>query len=312
MPSIKKRRYNKLMVKKFKYKDVVWIDLESPTPEELAVIGDEYKLHPVATAELENPNNRSKVDVYSDMIYLGLHFPRGLLGRGASDNKRQSLEIDFVVAKNVIITNHYEMINVLNDFGKIFETDFVLKKNSDKLHAGYLFFYILREIYYSMEIGLSSLNGKLRGAGEQIFTGHEREMVMTLANLNYEIMDAHWFLGPHREILLSLELAGHDFFGVKFDYYLESIRSEYEKIWATVESNHNAFLDLRETNDSLLAIKNNDIMRVLMVVAFIVLPLSIISQSAAVHGSAAFWPAIGLMVTSLAITYFIAKHKKWL
>src|SRR3989344_5696286 len=127
------------MVKKFKYKDVIWIDLESPTLEELAAIGKEYELHSVVMHELEIPNNRSKVDLYSDMIYLGLHFPRGLLGRGASDDKRQSLEIDFVVGKNVIITNHYELINVLNDFGKIFETDFILKKNHDRIHAGFIF-----------------------------------------------------------------------------------------------------------------------------------------------------------------------------
>src|SRR3989344_6022899 len=283
------------MIKKFKYKDVTWIDLESPTLEEIRGVATEYRLHPVSVSELENPNSRAKIDVFAEHIYLGLHFPRGLLGRGTTDNKYDSLEIDFIIGKNVIITNHYELVNVLNDFGKIFETDFILKKNHDRIHAGFIFYYIMREIYHALEAGLSGLNNRLRLAGGDIFAGHEREMVKTLANLNYELMDSRWSLRSHREVLLSLESAGEEFFGAKFKYYLQSIKGDHEKIWKTIESNHATFLDLRQTNDSLLSIKTNDITKSLTVIAFIFFPLTIISQTAALAYGLAFWPAIGVM-----------------
>ena len=114
------------MLKKFRYKDITWIDLESPTEAEIAELGATYEIHPVVLTELDRPSARAKVDVYSDFIYLILHFPTP----AGTDQ-----EIDFIVGKNFIITTHYELVDSLNDFAKIFETDFVLKKNHDKIHG---------------------------------------------------------------------------------------------------------------------------------------------------------------------------------
>ncbi|MEA1929425.1 MAG: CorA family divalent cation transporter [Patescibacteria group bacterium] len=299
------------MLKKFKYKEVTWIDLESPTLDELDRLDQTYKLHPVALEELRDPSSRSKIDVYKDFLYLVLRLPRGLMGRATSE-RRDAIEIDLIVGKDFVLTAHYETLNALNDFAKIFETDFLLKKSHDKMHGGLLFFYIMREIYHSMGDGLDGLNEKLKNVGDQVFSGHERQVVKALADINYELTDSRWALKDHRSVLSSLELAGEDFFGAKFKYYLRALRSEHERILHTVKSNHATFLDLRETNDSLLSIKTNNVMRTLTVVAFILLPLDVILQLASIYAFPVFWPTIGLLLISVIITYTVARSKKWI
>lgn len=285
------------MLKQFKYKNVTWLDLESPTESEIQKIGEEHKIHPVVLHELAGESERSKVDVYNDFIYLVLHFP--------SPHGRQ--EIDFVVGENFIITTHYELVNSLNDFAKIFETDFSLKRSHDKIHAGYIFYYIVKEIYANLETGLGLINKRLRDAEEKVFSGHEREMVETLASLNHELLDYQWTMKSHREILASLQTAGEEFFGAKFRYYLQAMSGEDRKIWKMIESNREAFNDLRSTNESLLSIKTNETMKVLTVVAFIFLPLNLVAQ---IFGDSRL--SFALMIILLIATISIAKSKKWL
>lgn len=285
------------MLKQFKYKDVTWIDLESPTPDELAKIGKTYKIHPLVLNELGAESEHSKLDVYNDFIYLLLHFP--------GSKARQ--EIDFIIGQNFIITTHYELINPLNDFARIFETDFSLKRSHDKIHAGYIFYYIVKEVYANLETGLSSINKRLRLAEEQVFSGHEREMVETLSSLNRELLDYQWTMKSHHEILASLETAGEEFFGAKFRYYLQAISGEDRRIWKVIESNRAAFNDLRNTNESLLSIKTNETMKVLTVVAFIFLPLNLVAQ---IFGDQKI--SFVLMAILLIAGIWLVKTKKWL
>jgi magnesium transporter len=297
------------MLKKFNYKDILWIDLESPTETELNELGATYNLHPVVLAELNAPSARSKVDLYNDFIYLIFHFP----------DETKTQEVDFVIGKDFIITTHYEMINPLNDFAKIFETDFVLKKSQEKLHAGFIFFYIIRELYNSLENDLHLINDKLKKVESGVFSGKEREVVKQLTEINRELLDCQWTLRPHEEILASLQIAGEEMFGKKFSYYLRAISGEYERIWSLVENNKATFLALRETNDSLLSIKANEIMRLLTVAAFVFLPMTVIPQVFGMNiqimpfltHPSGFWIVLILMAAASFLLYLIARLKKW-
>ncbi len=309
------------MLKQFKYKDITWLDLESPTEEELTQIGTEYKIHPLVINELQQPSLRTKVDLYNDYLYLILHFPvtQSQGNDKTTANQRDQQEVDFVISKDFIITAHYEPLNILYDFAKIFEVDFDWKKGADKIHAGFIFFYILREFYSSLENGLHLINDQLKRVEKQVFSGREREVVEALAEINHELLDYRWSLKSHREVLTSLEIAGVEIFGQKFSYYLKALTGEQEKLQNILNNLRETFTDLSDTNDSLLTIKTNNIMRALTVAAFVFLPLSIIPQIFGI--SSDFIPFQGnpynfyiisaLMIIGSSFLYLLARNKKW-
>ncbi len=300
------------MLKQFKYKDIVWLDLESPAESEVAKIGKEHKIHQLVLGELEQPSERSKVDVYDNLIYLVLHFP--------CIDCEQSQEIDFVIGKNFIVTAHYQPIGSLENFAKIFETDFLSKNSQEKIHAGFILFYMLKEVYRDTERSLDILNQRLKEVEAQVFSGREREVVATLASINHELLGCQWTLKAHREILGSLASAGEELFGNKFRYYLQAICGEERRVWKMVESSRQTFNDLRNTNASLLSIKTNEIMKLLMVLAFIFLPLNLVAQ---IFGTSTrlptfiapeydFYFSLVIMLLLLAGMFWLAKKKKWL
>lgn len=309
------------MIKQLKYKNITWIDLESPTKEDIATIAEQHNIHSLVANELSGPSARSRVDSYEDYIYLILHFPPCAVCYGPNEHANLDIdEIDFVIGKDFIITTHYKPVPQLEELSKILEAYFGPEKGKKEAHAGYLFFYIMRTMYQHLDEGLEYINRQLLDIERRVFAGEERAMVSQLSEINRSLIDFRWALKSHKEILASLELVAREFFGPSFNFQLRAIAGEYERIWNMLESNRETFSDIRQTNESLLSIKTNETMRVLTATAFIFFPLTLISG---VFGmSTQFVPLmdrpIGFFVVLVFMAvivlgmYALARRNQWL
>ena len=304
------------MISRYKYRDLTWIDLESPTKEEVREIMEEHNVHPLVADELLSPTLRPKVDLYDNLIYLIMHFPVVYSMHGRSGGQ----EIDFIIGKNFLITTHYELVDPLHEFSKVFEVNSILGKSDMSTHAGYLFFYIIKELYRGLTIELDHIAEELENIEEKIFKGEEVKMVESISRVNRDLLNVKQAIRPHKETLDSFEVAGKQFFGKEFAYHLQTISGEYYKVFNILEGQKETLLDLRITNDSLLTTKTNEIMKILTIVAFITFPLTLI---AGIFGMNAeympfvgqdqdFFIILGLMVVTVFIMFTYFKFKKWM
>ena len=97
------------MIHSLKSKEVRWLHALRPTPEELMTLNDIITLPSLLIEELTIPSHRPKVTAYDHSLYLVLHFP-------VYDKKEQivvSRELDFVIAKDAVLTVHYDTIEPL-------------------------------------------------------------------------------------------------------------------------------------------------------------------------------------------------------
>src|SRR5680860_343072 len=265
------------MIKQFKYKNVTWVDLTSPTQEEVENISKEFKIHPVAAGELRDISQRSKIDIYDDFIYLILYLPNHTNNTKIENtNDHNDVEIDFIIGKDFLVTTTYKEIDSMQEFGKILETNNLLEKDKKKTQAGYLFYYIIKHLYQSLERNLQLINHNLKKAENQIFTGQEKEMVVVLSSINKKLLDFRGTLKSHQGVLATLEASGQDFFGDKFNSYILSIKNEFNKVWYALENSREYFNELRQTNESLLQIKTNEATKTFTMLAFITFPLSLL------------------------------------
>ena len=103
-------------------------------------------------------------------------------------------------------------------------------------------------------------------------------MVVELSHTGRTIHDFREALAPHREMLNSLEPVGSRLFGQDFSYYIRDLKGVEERVERTIDNLYSSLVELRETNNSLLTTKQNEIMKTLTVMAFIVLPLGLIAD----------------------------------
>ena len=262
--------YTYLMITKHASNGLLWIDLESPSQEEIHSVSKDYNLNPLVTHELSAPSVRSQVDLYQNFIYLILHFPR--LKRGSGKKEEREQEIDFVIGKRFLITVRYGGSEVIHYVSKLFDTKATLGEGDFGSHAGFIFSFLIEKLYESLLHELNAAGESLCTIEERIYGGQERNMVIALANVSRELLFVKRSLAMHREVLESFEVAGKKLFGEKFAFHLRALIGGYYRVAHAVDGNTVFLLELRETNNALLSTKQNEIMKTIAVLAFIALP----------------------------------------
>jgi len=306
------------MIREYKHKNVTWIDLENPTQEEVRNLSNKYEVDHLTANELLTPTLRPRVDYHSNYIYLILHFPNGHNDDNGFNKKIE--EVDFIIGQDFIITTRYTTIDAILEFSKVFEVESILDKSSMTKHAGYIFYYMIQNLYKNLNNRLDHVRDVLADVENKIFHGEERQMVQELSMLNRLLLNYRESTNLHQEILESFEVAGKKFFGADFEYHLRSVTGEYYKVRSSMDSAKEYLNELRDTNDSLLSTKQNEVMKILTITTFIFLPLSLL---AGVFGmNAKFMPVVGqtndfwIIVLSMAIIatflFLFFKIKKWL
>ena len=161
---------------------------------------------------------------------------------------------------------------------------------------------------------------RLKEIEGRVFNGDERKMVVELSHAGRTIHDFRQALAPHQEMLSSLEPVATRMFGTEFSYHVRTVFGAWERVEHTLARLRDSLKELRETNNSLLSTKQNEIMKTLTIMAFVTFPLTLISSVFGMNtrylpivGSTGdFWIILSLMLT-LAIFFFLFfKHKKWL
>src|SRR3989338_1877475 len=299
----------------YEHNGVLWIDLESPTQDEVKVVVEQFGIVPMVAEELLIPSIKPRAEFYDAYMYVVLHFPT--LRRS---HKSIEQEVDFIVGRNFIITTHYDVIDPLHKFSKVFEVNSILDKSNMGNHAGFFFFYMLKRMYKGVEYEVERVRHHLSTIEGDIFSGHEVGMVEAISNTSRDLLNLRQTIEPHREVLHTVESEGAKLFGDNFAPYLRALSNEYYRVHNHVMRNTESLHELRETNNSLLSTKENETMRMLTIMALFTFPLALI---AAVLGMSAkanpiigqpydFWIIVGTIFLSAVLMYLFFKHKKWL
>ncbi len=304
----------------YKHKNITWVDLENPTQEEALQIVKRFEIDPLIANELILPTLRPRVEYYKDYIYLILNFPTTHQNGQEKIASDKIQEIDFIIGKKFIITTRYNTVDALLEFAKAFEVKSILDKGNGAEHAGHIFFHMTQYLYKSMMHRLAHIRDLLHDIENKIFSGHEKTMVVEISKLNRRILNYKESISLHQEILESFEVACKKFFGSDFDYYSHATLGEYHKVKTELTSTKEYLEELRETNDSLLSTKQNEIMKILTVTNFIFLPLALIAgifnmntKYMPIVGSRFdFYIIICLMLLLSIGMYIYFKRKKWL
>lgn len=304
------------MLTTHKYKSLAWVDAESPNNKEVKKIMQEYGIHPIVGEELLSPTLKPRLDVYDNYIYLILHFPA--IRHTHSNEKNQ--EIDFIISKNFLITTRYDTVDALHKFSSEFETSSIIDKSTVTKHAGFIFYFMIKKLYKSIGHELEYIESSLKKIEEKVFKGKERQMVKALSDVNRNLIDMKQTIQHHGEILRELQEVGKKYFSAGFVGRLREIYDDYRRVMHTIEDHQEFLHELRETNDSLLSTKQNEVMKVLTIMAFITFPLSLVASIFGMNTTylpivglkGDFWMVVGIMIVLMFVMFIFFKHKKWL
>jgi magnesium transporter len=303
------------MLSRHEHNGLIWVDLESPNPEEIRAVMAEFHIETLTGEELLLPSSKPRAEFHEHYAYLVLHFPAL-----RHTHKHREQEVDFVIGRDFIVTTHYEVIDPLHKFSKVFEVNSVLETSNIGSHAGFIFFAMLKRMYKAIEHELEFVRRDLAMIEEHVFAGDEVSMVAAISRAARDLLSLRQTIEPHREALHTLESEGVVFFGANFTSYLRALTNEYYKVHNHIMRLTDTLHELRETNNSLLSTKQNETMKVFTIMAFVTFPLMLVAAlfsmdtkyTPIVGAPNDFWIIVGVMAVSGTAMFMFFKRKKWL
>ena len=304
------------MITTHKYKILTWVDLESPVVEDIKILMQQYNIPPIVADELLKPTIRPKADIYGNIVYLILHFPIYDISRKVSE----PCEVDFILGKNFIITAHYKSIIPLHELVKIFEVGILLKENHFAKSVGRLTFLITKKLYDYALRQLEHIHNKISEIEERIFTGQEKEMVKEISYVQRDVLEFQRAIHAHGSVLKSLYETDPKITGKDFTHYLNGMLAELARVENLLDSSKETIELLRDTNDSLLSSKTNEVMKTLTVMAFVTFPAMFLATLFSMNTTwlpivgvpGDFWIVLILMLAGAFTAFTFFKRKKWI
>lgn len=316
---LNKMFYNDFMITKHKYLGETWIDVDHGTTEEIHELMNTYNIHPFVAKELASVTPKPRIEFHDKYIYCIMHFPAWKHTHAEGDKNQ---EIDFIIGKDVLITARYDTIDTIHKFAKDIEVDEILDKSGDHIHkhSHHILMNMLRGLYNGLFEELEYIADMTENITGKIFKGKEKEMVVQLSNVTRTLLNFKRVTDLHHEILEALKHRGQETFGDGFSNEMEAIILDYLKINTTIKSNLDILHELRDTNNSLLTSKQNEVVKQLTVLGFVILPLNLIAWIFAMrvdglpflNNPNGFYIVLTVMLTSASLALVYAKHKKWL
>jgi len=300
-----------------KYKNLTWIDVEKPTPQDILYFKENFNLHPLVLEEFTSPSQRPRAEEFENCLYIVLHIP--LFDR--QKRVTSSGEMDIVITKDHLITVHQTENIPLKAIIKEFQSNEVLRQQAMSRSIGYLFYVMLEKLLSSCFPKIDHINERIDKIEEGIFSGKEKEMVQELSIVKRDVLSFRRILKPQRSILESLVQKKYALLEKELDQYFQDLIGTNIRVWNALENTKEVVESLEDTNNSLLSYKINEAMRFLAAISLVTFTLSVtvgifsmkpFENFRAAHEQVTFWLVLAFMglISSSLLLFF--RKKKWL
>jgi len=299
------------MIQTFRSKNLVWYDVTRPTQEDIETLKKDVKLHPLVIDEMRPRLHRSKLDLYAQYLFLVLHIP--FLKK--RNEGVEVVELDCVIGKEMLISNHYRDIPVITRLQEQFRDQSASSEFLEQPVAN-LLYHILSTVLQESLAALDTVEERIGHIEKTMFTGKEREMVREISQLRRDVIDFRRATSPARPVFRALDDAGPALLGAETLHYFRNLTGRSEQIATLLKAQKETIEALEETNQALLTTATNDIFRILTVFASIALPLTLIASIFGMNvdfpAFVNIWTVLGaITVTAISMIFFFLK-KKWL
>ena len=255
-------------------KNLRWIDVIGPEEEDLNYLKENFKFHPLDFDDVITPSVRTKIDEYDNYLFIVLLFPY----YAAETNEIKSVEVDFFVGPDYIITVHAGKMKTLNNLVHNTHQYDDVRASSMSAGSGFLLFTILTVLFKRSSPLLDKINRQMMESERHVFQ-LDIKTLEKLAEVKKNIIIYRRVVKMHRYILTKLVHSNKEYLKFKDSRtYFQDLIEYGENIWNVLSSDKESVESFEETNQSLGTHRINDILQVLTVLSIIIAVLVLITD----------------------------------
>jgi magnesium transporter len=236
---------------------LLWLDLQSPSEQELVKLGQEFALHPLAIEDATREHQRPKVEEY-EHFYFVVFYSVSLDANAAG---LDICELDMFLGKNYLITVHNGHIHELDEV----EQRWTRNVNQLEWGVGVLLYTLLDTIvdrYFPVVDETVNQAEELEG---QLFTGAVRQATFTqeLLELRKRFLAFRRIATPERDVLNTLTNRDNPIFDEHAQVYFRDIYDHITRLADTIDLYRDQLSTIMDANLSIVSNDLNKVMRTL-------------------------------------------------
>ncbi|MBN9391242.1 MAG: magnesium/cobalt transporter CorA [Chloroflexi bacterium] len=294
--------------------NLIWIDMNKPTPDELNKIGEEFGFHPLALEDASGQHQRPKVDVYENfyfVVFYSISYER-------EGNHFQATEIDMFMGENFLVTVHYSDVPALKEAKKRWQSN-ATEINRD---IGVLLYSLLDTLVDECFPVLDTIIDEVEELEELIFEdGRSRRQNYTqnILTVKRNLINLRRVVAPERDLLNVITRHDSPIFSEKTNIYFQDVYDHLVRVTDTVDSYRDLLSGALDANLAVISNDLNLVMRTLTAFSIILMTDALIAGIYGMNFSTMpelTWQygypyCIILMAVVSGLIWFYFKRKKW-
>ena len=294
---------------------LTWVHVNAPDQEVATELAERFGWHPLDVEDILSKRQRPKVDDYPEYLFAVLHFP----WYDSSVQRLNAAELDIVLGPDYLVT----MPNV-----PLLPVDRLFNRCAEDEE--------FRERALREGLGPAAVRGARRPlrlllpdprqdrAQARQDRGRHPRGALRGARARHLERQAGDHLLPQDHQAAAPDAAraraqGRALPPEELELYFDDIVDASERIWDVLDNYKEVVEALEDTNESVIAHRHNDVLRVLTVFSVILLPLTLIASVFGMNvvypgegTHAAFWVIIAIMVLTIFAMLGFFRWKRWL
>ena len=248
----------------------IWIDLASPSADEVRIVADALGLHPLIAEDISERNQRSKIETYDDDVVHIVLFELTYQGEATAS------EIDFVLGSRYLLTVHDGALGADANAPLRFGADHALRKGPD-----YLLYALTDAIVDGYFPVLDRLGDDIDEVQDRVMETASDWTLQRLFGLKRELAGLRRATSPAREVFAQLTNREIPTIDPRHVVYFRDV---YDHLIRVTDELDNYRELVAGTLDIYVSIVNNDLSRIMKRLTGVTVILAGIGAVAGIFG----------------------------
>ncbi|MEW9053931.1 MAG: magnesium/cobalt transporter CorA [Neobacillus sp.] len=242
-----------------------WIDFHQPTDDEIELLRNPLRFHPLAVEDCIYTLQRPKLDYYEECTFF--------VTQALNKETITKEEVDIFLADTFIVTFHHNPSNEIDEVWK----RFYLTKNIEQWSPSLVFYHVVDKmvdnyfpLVYRIEDTLNELDENSKGRTMEI-------LLDELFDTRHDLLSLRHTITPMRDLIYRIINSQRLTLTKDRVEYFSDIHDHLLKLTEMVEANRELTTDIRDSYISINSHQTNHVMKVLTVITTIFMPLTFIA-----------------------------------
>ena len=298
----------------------LWVDLESPTPEEAKmVLEDIFHFHPLSIEDCVMVSPSPKVEEYEpkdeDKFVPYLFMVIHAVDYNRKDGVFGTKELNFFLGKNILVTYHdVPMRSVAEVEERSQKGTIHIARAPDRVAHN-----ILDTLVENYKPALEELSVEIAELEQQALQHPTPKTLNKIIEVKKEVLHLKQIIGPQREVLRRFAAGEFKLIRSHLVPYYRDVYDSINHIGERAQSYFDALTAILQVYLNMSSNQTGEVIKFLTLITVITMPVMILGTWYGMNfqhmpetkPAAAYPVVIGVTIVSTALTYWYFKRKKW-